>query len=301
MSDRFETYEGVLLYADILGFSDLQRAAFDAGKGDQFLGRFRETLRRVFPPAEPDGDRGALYGATVTLFSDCLVASQRVESGELAKAEPELGRILRGFRYAIAQLACEGFALRGAIAHGPIYHDSEMVCGPPLVEAAAQDKSGRPPGVVLAPTARALLGTHSEFYGNRFDGMPHRSHLFVSEDGAVYLDYLGIAFDRWPDGGVMIDVLQRHRDFLTRNLRKPKTPPSVRSKYQWLADYHDWRITEFLDDNPLPDSHDEDGFLIEPDWSVPDRAEQLDDVRNCLTAEYRRQFRRIESLDSEHG
>jgi hypothetical protein len=63
-----------------------------------------------------------------------------------------------------------------------------------------------------------------------------RSFLAHDEEGNAYIDYLRVAFYESEDPQW---VLKKHNDLINERLALFAKKKSIRSKYEWLRDYHD--------------------------------------------------------------
>ena len=107
------------------------------------------------------------------------------------------------------------------------------------------DKSGAPPRLVLTPKVVELVRRHIGFYG-RAEGTPHYRDLLEDGDGAIFVNYLDTAFDVFSDTGeIFFEVFEKHRYFIRYNLERFNENAPVRSKYEWLARYHNFICSEF--------------------------------------------------------
>jgi len=239
-------------YADILGFKEQSRAAIESGVGAEFLRHLREVLNEVYKRVRRIADVGERELFSVKVFTDNVVVGYPTPRWYFDHGESEFGTMLWVFNELQVALAMEGFLVRGGIAFGDHYMDEDIVFGSALLEAVALDKGGGPPRLALAPSAVEQVRHHIGFYGHARNA-PHYSDLLEDPDGVVFLNYLDNAFMAIPDDGIFFDVIEKHRDTIQAGLAKYAGRPSVRSKFEWAARYHNFVCLDFANTHPLRD------------------------------------------------
>ena len=147
----------IVCYADILGFRDLTRSAFESGEETEFLRRIKRSIDAAYEEvrtvATLEGVVPPIFHMKV--FTDNFLVAYPLSSPSRDRGEPELGTFLMLFPQVQASLAAEGLFLRGAIAEGQHY---DIVYGDALLEAVNLDKSGRLPRLVMASSVERLQG-----------------------------------------------------------------------------------------------------------------------------------------------
>ncbi|WP_242344377.1 hypothetical protein [Anaeromyxobacter terrae] len=149
-------------YADILGFSELSRAAMKAGEGEQFLNSLRTVLNAAYERVREMAGDGTF---SVKVFTDNIVVGHPVTRVVLDHGEAEFGTMLWVFSELQLTLATSGFFVRGGIAFGDHYMDDDIVFGPALLDAVALDMGGGPPRLTLARETVEQVQHHLGFYG----------------------------------------------------------------------------------------------------------------------------------------
>jgi class 3 adenylate cyclase len=248
-SDRLSPYwcepgalrprRSLVVYMDILGFSELTRSAYAAHGEAGLLRRVKHAVDRAairISPDYPVRDDGTAFRAwDVKLFTDNIVIGYPISDA----AEQELDEIV--FWICAYQLAMveEGFFVRGGLAVGDLYMDRDIVFGNALLEAhGAEAVTARDPRVVLGESARILVKEHLSKY-EHFEDAPHNSSVLIDSDGQWFVDYLSPAFAD-PDSPDLA-AIQAHKTQIERNLLAHRETPRVWSKYQWAAAYHNFR------------------------------------------------------------
>lgn len=255
MTTRWEPNSPALLptivcYADILGFGAETLKAHKLGEGSEFLQRITRSLAAAYDivreAATPLGSGPPVFEMKV--FTDNIVVAYPLYEPLSNLGEPELGTMLLLFAEVQSSLATEGFLLRGAIAEGQHYQDENIVYGEALLEAVKFDKSGGNPRLVIAPSLESWISAQLLAYGGGW--APHHDDLYEdASDERLFVNYLGAAFQDFPEGRIDYQLLERHREMVCRGLEEHETNQRVRSKYTWVAAYHNFVCRTFAEMN----------------------------------------------------
>lgn len=129
-----EMLPAVICHADILGFTNMTRRALKSGTEREFLGQLKRALSGKYDRLRRQGTLSSAFQVDSSLdsqeefqvfdmkvFSDNVIVAYPYPETDIALGEPELGSMLMIFAEAQANLAAQGFFLRGAIATGPHY------------------------------------------------------------------------------------------------------------------------------------------------------------------------------------
>ena len=231
----------LVLYADVLGFRDLTERAFRDGRGADFLRQIKCSLDAAYDIVREKAKFSTeeLSSAfEIKVFTDNIVVAPPPLVPEHDSGEPELIDILSLFMVVQANLAADGFFLRGAIAYGDHYQDDTIVYGNALIEAYKLDRSRKPPRLVIAPSVEQLIIEHLSWYGA---WSPHRNLLLEDPcDNRLFVDYLGAAYWNFPDFPIDHNLLAAHSSEVGRNLDEHACNAQIRKKYEWLAVYHNY-------------------------------------------------------------
>ena len=240
-------------FADILGYSRLAVDALKSASPTEFLQKLRKALSTAYERIRENSkiEFGGEAFYVVKVFADNIVVGCPIDERGFGQGEPELARIFRIFTELQAGLAMEGFFLRGGIAYGDHYMDDDIVFGDALLEAVSLNKSGGPPSISLAPSAVEMVQRHLGFY-HEPGWAPHNEDLLEDADRAIFLNYLGEAFDAFPEGGVFFDLIEGHQKSIINGLKKYKGEPGIRAKYEWAARYHNFVCHDFARRHPIP-------------------------------------------------
>ncbi len=245
----------VTAYLDILGYRDLIDRAFKEGRAEEELKKLRLALNasyEIFRERSPTiSDVPKVW--ELRAFTDNIVLGCPLVFGEEAGAEMfHVFFTLAAFQF---EMLRRGFFLRGGIAVGDLYMDSEIVFGPALLEAyKAEDCLARDPRIVLAPSAVNQTQIQLARFAS-VERSPHFRSLLKDADGQIFLDYLEetvlIAVD---ESGPFFNALTEHKKIVEAKLVEFKKNPRIWSKYAWVANYHNFfceRYSHFNDSHKI--------------------------------------------------
>ena len=238
----------IVCYADILGFREMTERAFKSGEAAEFLQRIKHSLATAYERMRKASTlEGAIPPAfDMKVFTDNIVVAYPLRDPAEYFGEPELGTLMMLFAEMQASLASDGFILRGAIASGDHYQDDDIAYGEALLEAVDLDKSGGPPRLVIGSSVEPLILKHLSWYSDGW--APHHDWLLEDPlDGRLFVDYLGAAFQFFPDDPIHYELLAAHSENVRRGLSVHKSNPGVRAKYKWAATYHNYICHKFAD------------------------------------------------------
>ncbi len=231
----------IICYADILGFRDKTECAFKSGNEREFLRRIKCSLAAAYDNVRQAATlvEGDSPDFDMKVFTDNIAVAYPLHDPTADLGEPELCTLLDLFGHVQAKLAADGFFLRGAITAGEHYQDQDIAYGEALLEAVGLNKPGTPPRLVIGPSLEPLISEHLSWYNGGW--APH--HQFLLEDprdGRLFVNYLGRAFEHFPDGPIDYQLLAAHRKRVLRGLQSYESDRGVRPKYTWLATYHNY-------------------------------------------------------------
>lgn len=250
--------QSLVCFVDILGFSQQTIEAFENGAAADFLSRIRKALSSAFKGLRRDDELLQLFPSStlyeVKVFTDNVVLGYPISGVNFG--EPELVDILQIFSEYQLCLAAEGFLVRGGIAFGDLYMDDDIVFGEALIEAVKLDRGGGSPRICLAPSALDLAKEHLKEWPE-IKSTPYYSELLLDADGEVFLNYLGHSLFAFPDA-FFPDLIENHRETVIKGLESYCDIPSVKTKYEWAARYHNFFCTETVERYPIPSHPDAD-------------------------------------------
>ena len=101
----------IVCYADILGFRDLTRSAFESEEETEFLGRIKRSIDTAYGKVRTAAtldEELALPTFDIKVFSDNIVVAYPLLAPMRDRGEPELVHLLMLFAEVQASLAAEG-------------------------------------------------------------------------------------------------------------------------------------------------------------------------------------------------
>jgi hypothetical protein len=232
------------LFLDMLGTVDFGAAGTVQGQ----LERTREALEhaRDWGDSDPADTLGV-----ARWFSDNLGLAYPFTNA--AEEEDALDDVISSAGQHQLALILHGFIARGAISIDLFYADDLLLFGPALNRAVALEKSRAIyPRVVLDEAAVHAARRHmNASYGNAGDA-PNRSHLALDQDDVVFVNYLavGLGFNE-EETPLSMEYLRQHRDFVRERLIQFEGNEHVQTKYRWLSSYHDWFVSDVVDELPV--------------------------------------------------
>jgi len=240
---------------DVLGYKEMWYRAEQDGLQNSFLQQLYEASEEgqqwLWPNDNDfwplDKDRYAIKA-----FTDNIVIGWPVRGD----AEPELGSIFSSVAYFQLRLANHGFFLRGAIALGDAYVDDVVVLGSAFREAYEGEAQAANPRIILTGSATKAVRKRLSYY-SRLDHAPQYRDLFQDSDGKLFVNYLETVLIAEREQGPFYDELLRHKERIAERLHEFHSDPRIKSKYDWVASYHNY----FCDQYPqyFDQSHKIDG------------------------------------------
>jgi hypothetical protein len=250
----------LVCYADVLGYYQLSKTAIKEGKGQLFLERTHKAFTRAYDQIRKHRKEYSDESHyAVKIFTDNIVIGYPLQNLERDLGEPEFADVLRIFFEFQLGLALEGLLIRGGVALGGHYMDNDIVFGEALLEAVDQDKSGGSPRITLAPSAVQLVRQHLSFYG-KASKSPHYNDLLEDSDGEIFLNYLNLPFEEFPEGEIFFEPIIGHFNLIKDGLLKYRTCPNVRAKYEWAARYHNYICHDYITRYPEKEEPSGDGY-----------------------------------------
>ncbi len=226
-------------FIDVLGFSKQIRDAHLSAETDALLNSIFQSLTsaaeylEVFKPGNQ---------WNYSFFSDNLVLGFPCSGPDLG-AEVELRRMLDQVAFYQMQLALDGFFTRGGLAVGGLHMSKNLIFGVSLLEAyELESQKALVPRIVLHKSVlRRINDQIHQHHSLRPD--PFINQVLVDPDGFVFVNYLS---------ALIIDSenfchqdLIRHAQKISDCLLTWKGEEAILSKYQWLAEYHNYFCSEF--------------------------------------------------------
>lgn len=237
----------VVAFIDVLGFKEIiKRSAHDP-----------ELVKRIFYALDVRKDDWAtMYAADVGLprkpedfadrfhsFSDCIVMS-------VGTGIEDIGLLVYGIFKVCRQLLGQGFASRGGIAMGQLYHHDDgqasesgsrapsMVFGPAFIDAYQFESSHADgPRVILQNTVWRRIDDYCEENPTAKLSKFFRAHIKRADDGPAFIDLFAdfgtnMFYETKRD---LSNEMQRIRDFICSALDDTLDKPHFFKKNAQLA------------------------------------------------------------------
>ena len=245
--DEPQLRPSLVLFADLLGTVEHAKAENAAAT----LAAMDVAFRRARKRSDIDGAAGHGH---VAWFSDNVGIAVPLTPFE---AETSIGFTILSAMWLQFELARLGFFVRGGLAVGNHYADDSFQFGPALVDAVHLEKAACHPRVVLSDEAVRVVDLCAQFH-SELDSNPFHYEL-ATEGGKTFISYLDGVVGEVDDINEVRQVLELHRMAVSDQLHAGHVE-SVRLKYEWLADYHDFVVGHWLPDEPQlkldgPSSH----------------------------------------------
>ncbi len=221
----------VLAYLDILGFRNIVKKWIE---DPSVATTVENSLKRA---VDWVGGRAALTRTTVDdwrlrLFSDCACVSQpATEMGIL--------NLLEGVSFFQREMITSGFVIRGGVSVGKHYESSYTLMSHALIEAyELETKHAEAPRVLLSTRIlRAIELIEDDEVRKEI-----KEFIVLDTDGIPFIFYMTFEEDdQWLKGH---EFYLKQRDLITRMLDDTMLIDEVRSKYEWMAQFHNWCIRE---------------------------------------------------------
>ena len=219
----------------------MTECALKSGRESEFLQRIKRSLAAAYDEVREAATliEGEPPVFDMKVFTDDIVVAYPLLEPGRDLGEPELVTLLDLFAHVQARLSADGFFLRGAITAGRHYQDQDIAYGEALLEAVDLNESGKPPRLVIGSSTERLIAEHLSWYGGGW--APHHDQLLEDScDGQLFVNYLKVAYENFPDGPIDYPFLAAHGKRVHRNLRAYEPDTRERQKYEWIATYHNY-------------------------------------------------------------
>jgi hypothetical protein len=244
--ERKGLLNSLVVFADVLGFSNEMKAAYEKGTPQSLLDRFSEAIESSYLGLQdtfesPDYPRPT-KSWDFKAFTDNIVIGFPIA----IDGEHEMLSILE--RLAVFQLTMiqKSFFIRGGVAVGEHYMDSNIVFGGALIEAyEAESELAREPRIVLAASAVSNFRRHLSYYSKATYSW-HYNVVLKDSDGHLFLNYLDMTrpYDQ-SDVDVFHESIHQHKEIVLQKLEEFSGNPYIRSKYVWVANYHNYFCDQY--------------------------------------------------------
>jgi hypothetical protein len=228
-----EYIERYVAFLDILGFREMVNAD-EPEKTIALLENFFERARELAGIATSSK-------LTYKLFSDCICVSTPVD----VLGVFNIIQYIAHFQVTAFQ---NGIFVRGGLSVGKHYESERMIFSEGLVNAYKLEQKAFYPRIVIDKSI-----TKPREPGN----IHCNNTIMYAPDNSAFIDYMGVSSIYLMDHSEKLQALfDTHREQILKQmegiLKKPDDPKNANkiAKYMWLADYHNTKCNQFIEDNP---------------------------------------------------
>lgn len=244
------TKNSVVVFCDILGFSNEMIRAYDEERAGELLIKLRSALNDSYSNLKYESpiSLGIPKCFAFKTFTDNIVICFPI----LGDGESEMWIAFLRLGLLQLEMVCSDFFIRGGISIGELYMDDDIVFGNGLIEAyRAESQLARDPRIVLGKSAIEYLKIHLSYYSEIDSSLQYRD-LLKDIDGQIFLNYLDTILMAVDEVGPFYDKLTAHKAAIERKLDEFKNNPVIWSKYAWVANYHNYFCDQY---DYFDDSH----------------------------------------------
>ena len=225
----------ILVYADILGFSQL---VYDESKASIYAG----ILSTLCPSLEHNKKNAAVgaSGISTAVISDTIIISAPFDG------LPNFEKVIKTLCTLLQFMSVNNIIARGVITVGKIYHDGNIVFGPAMVTAHELERDRvHYPRFIIDPACVGklidanLAGDRKITFRKDTDGYYYYNffyQLLLSAYSANTLVY-----------NPFFDAIYHQRELIIDNL-SAKHDGHILEKYIWMKNEWDRAIYEFVED-----------------------------------------------------
>lgn len=240
----------IVCFSDILGFSNLVKSTgSDTKKGDFMLNDLHSVLTKQYA----EMNKFNIYGNFKAFTDNVIMAYPIIEDGE-----GQFGSIITSFLEFQLNMVLKGYFLRGGISLGDYYGSGDFAYGPALIEAhELESKIAINPRIILSDSTIEMVRGHLKYY-YPISNAPQNSHLLIdTRDGVWFLNYLQIAKEYYYEYNSeykkLAEILFNHKVVIEKKINEFSKDFKIRSKYEWVAEYHNYYCYNNLDSKTIND------------------------------------------------
>ncbi len=249
--------EAVLSFIDILGFKEIVE-----GKSTDEIFSILEALQSETKLGGKKTISKEKDQTKVIFFSDSIVRIRTYDKGSPEGDGPLFFEISA---LAVAQwiLIEKGILLRGGIAHGEIYTNSEkeMLFGPAMNRGyLLESKYASFPRIIIDQKtldemkSESRLRAKNASYDEEKEAI--KKYLSQGEDGIWFIDYLGygcefsqsrtcLSAPHEQKIGLVFDTLSKHKKAIVKIANKNSSKEEIFTKIKWLILYHNMKCESY--------------------------------------------------------
>ena len=225
----------LVAFLDILGFRALVLQNHD--RAEAVIRKLDDAIKHTLECLTLEGGPDWF---SVKLFSDCFCISCGYR---------DLTLLLTEMSFLQWNLSGGGIFIRGGLSSGRHYENERIIFSEGLIRAYELQRSDPYPRILIDPVlVEQMRCEPSDFYRDQLLGFVLRGH-----DGVYFLDYLHCPV--YEESGVLDESLEGHKDAILEQVALNRDRPDVVSKYRWLAEYHNFKFSEYYDEEDWVEGH----------------------------------------------
>lgn len=230
---KFE--ERAVAFLDILGFTDfISKAEKPESEEYKSLCNLQAVIemeieaKEFHPRLKPD----------CKFFSDSVILSAVVDKNNY---DGLVGVTIKTIQIA-HQLLHMGILMRGGIAVGTVSHSESNIYGTGYINAyETESKLAVTPRILLHKSAEIILNEEGMYSGGQIRGLS----TYIKEGEHWIVDTLHPHETYIPSEAQNIPKLfEGYRNKIIENLQRHPLGSSVRSKWEWMAEFFNWKLKE---------------------------------------------------------
>jgi hypothetical protein len=232
----------IITFFDILGFKEIVKTSK--------CNEITEILDWLGYVAAADVEPGSNHSPQVVTFSDSVIRTQRIDNQtyRMGLLFQEILSIL----WAQMELSFRGILIRGAMTIGKVAGSPNRIFGPGFVEAyELESQIAQYPRVIVSSKALRMLDESNiliaQHHSRQIEKEYVKNLLRLDTDGVWFIDYLVKSESEVDDPSYYVELLSKHKDLITKNLKSTEIPPVDIHKYTWLAQYYNSTVDQLKD------------------------------------------------------
>ena len=137
-------------------------------------------------------------------------------------------------------MVLNGFFVRGGLTIGSIYLDENIIFGKALLDTYKyESKIANTPRIIIDDNVKVEIEKYITKKDYKED-TPQNKYVLIDDDKNEFIDYLTITHLDW-------NKILKHKKVIENKLMENRSDIRVLSKYQWVANYHNF----FCDENKM--------------------------------------------------
>lgn len=238
----------IVCFTDILGFSNLVAQTNNISQGNKLLKDLHGVLNTQYSSMREMNPNGQFKTFTDNIILAYPI-SEANDGGEMAT-----GGILMSFIEYQLNMVLKEYFVRGGISNDFYYGDSDFAYGPALIEAYSLESNiAIYPRIILSEAMVDLIAKQLNYYAEDIFA-PQYHHVMKDEDNKCFLNYLVLLheiYEEDEDCQSYIQKIHEHKQIVESKLCMFKGESKLYSKYEWVAQYHNYYCKEYICDSVI--------------------------------------------------